>query len=99
MISSYIQPWIASVFHGLLGAKTGLNVSDGRRGEAEVGMTQAMRTTGENCVEASLTTVPGYAELERIVRADLRPSPLYPSDQARSLGTIQRSQNHQMPLR
>jgi len=29
-----------------------------------------MGTTAANCVEASLTTVPGCAELERIVRAD-----------------------------
>jgi uncharacterized protein len=34
-------------------------------------MSQAMGTTGANCVEASPTTVPGYAELGRIVRADL----------------------------
>jgi uncharacterized protein len=34
-------------------------------------MSPAMGTTGTNRVEAPLKTMPGYAELERIVRADL----------------------------
>jgi uncharacterized protein len=34
-------------------------------------MPHAMGTTGANCVEALLPPVPGYAELEHILRADL----------------------------
>ena len=34
-------------------------------------MSQVMGTTKANCMEGPLTTMPGYAELERIVRADL----------------------------